>query len=312
MSNAEPGQGFEFEQVLAVGCQREQEQAKREMDVLLARLRVPSAVRDNLGDAERRLLLKYCIEVPLNILWYDRRRKLVERKLRVSYAIIVVCVLVAVGMLAALTWMNDDVVTSQIGTLVIGLGVVMQLLAGSTDTKAQLGSFWRASADLKEGLFTFLHSWEGKACGPEEQGLSPDFEVAIWQELSNARRICREERDAYFATFRSPTEVTAMLTQPLTDVRMRVAEVAAARAQDGQVDKDLVREASFQMANARRALIDAKATVAQRKSRLDALVAAGGAEADVLAAKVALADAESDVVRAIEVLKMQAKADTLN
>lgn len=302
---------FGFERELAVGCERQAEQARLELDVLLARLRLPEGAAAKLRENERRLLTKYCIEVPLNIAWYDDAKKRVEKKLRRVYALVVCCVLVAVLVLAGLTWVKDELVSAQVGTLVLAFGVVLQVLSGGADTKAQLGSFWRASSDLKEGLFTFLHAWEGRALDAEGR-LGGEFEVALWQELSTARRVCREEREAYFATFRSPTEVANLVTQPLSDLRMRLSEVNATRGVDQQMGRDLAREATFQLSGARRALIDAKAVVAQRRAKLDALVLDKAADAEIAAAKFALSDAEAEVVRATEVLRLQAKSALSN
>ena len=121
--------------------------------------------------------------------------------------------------------------------------------------------------------------------------------------------MCREEREAYFATFRSPTEVANLVTQPLSELRMRLSEVSASRGVEQQVGRDLAREATFQLAGARRALIEAKATVAQRKAKLDALVVDKAGDAELAVARFALSDAEADVVRATEVLRLQAKSE---
>ena len=302
---------FGFERESAARSERLAKDALVELGVLLERLGATAVAIDQLAEPQRRLLLKYCIEVPLNIAWYDDAKRRVEQKLRRTYALVVFCVVVASSVLAALVWVEDELVSAQIGTLVLAFGVVLQVLAGGADTKAQLGAFWRASSDLKEGLFTFLHTWKDRAFDAEGRP-DPELEVALWQELSNARRICREERETYFATFRSPTDVANVITQPLSDLRMRGAEVSSVRGQDRQMGRDLARDATFQLAASRRALIDAKAIVAQRKARLDALVADKGAEPDVAAAKLALADAEAEVVRASEVLRMQAKAELTN
>lgn len=302
---------FGFERELAVGCERQAEQARLELEVLLTRLGITGDAAAKLGESERRLLTKYCIEVPLNIAWYDVAKKRVEKKLQRVYVLVVFCVLVAVLVLAGLAWVKDELVSAQVGTLVLAFGVVLQVLSGGADTKAQLGAFWRASSDLKEGLFTFLHSWQGRAIDAEGR-LGAEFEVALWQELSNARRVCREEREAYFATYRSPTEIANLVTQPLSDLRMRLSEVGAVRGVDQQVGRDLAREATFQLSGARRALIEAKAIVAQRRAKLDALIADKAAEPDVTSAKLALSDAEAEVVRATEVLRMQAKSELTN
>jgi ABC-type multidrug transport system fused ATPase/permease subunit len=287
---------------------RTEDDAQNELGVLFARLGVGEAQAGRLDDDLRRLLMKYCMEVPGNIAWYEAARGRVEREFRAARALVIAIALITALVLAGMVVVNSQVVTAQVGALVVAVLFMLQVLAASVDKKAQIGAFWRASADLKEALYTFEHTWQGKVCGADG-AVAADFEMALWQEVRNARRIAREERDAYFATFRSPTEILSVATMSIEGLRARGAEAAALRAEDERVARS---SAQQYLAEAQRGLIEAKARLAAATARGEDLKASGTAEPETLAATSEIAAARSEVVRYSELVKMHAKADMMN
>jgi hypothetical protein len=249
------------------------------------------------------LLLTYCIEGPLNIDWYDTKIAAWKRRQRAFLGASVLVTLIVVGLLV---WRHaSDSAVAQLSAAVAALVACARILSGASDVKAQLGGFWRARADLKEQFLTFEQAWRGKlvAGGVVADGL----EMALWQEIVNARHVVRRERDTYFATFAAPSDLLAATAGGLDGIFGRAGDVG------------LVRAARLgPVAEARRQLDEAKAELAAQAATQAILAvqppamslddwqhARGKADAG-------LAKAEAEVVRYTDLLRSTAKAATLN
>ena len=160
------------------------------------------------------LFVTYCIEGPLNIVWYDEKIAAWRTRQR---GFLAACVGVTAALLALLVsraW--SESVIAQLGATLAALLACLRILAGATDVRTQLGGFWRARADLKEAYLTFEQAWRGHVVdgGRVAEGL----EAALWQEITQARHVVRRERDTYFSTFAAPGDVVAATTGSLDAV----------------------------------------------------------------------------------------------
>ena len=281
----------------ALPSRRTHEDAVAALSVLRTRLDVPEGVHLH-PDLEHGLL-RYCTDVVLNIGWYERARRREESRNTRMTALMVGLMLVALGLLfvSSLDSLRPKALVAPSGMLELtifagGALTVLQVIAVLGDGKARLTIFWKASADLKEALYTFERRWRSKCTFPSDDGgvvtAAPGFDDALEDVLRTARSITRAERLDFFATLRSPSDVVAVATAAADSLRGRRADAAmlATRRDDG-------------VAEAQKALALARAAVAAAEFR-------GGASADPAekpAADKAVLDARAEAVRAESVLR---------
>jgi hypothetical protein len=287
--------------------------------VLLFRLGIEKDVRAALAENERfmRALARWAIEFPLNIQWYDQAIPRQQRVFGLSRGLSLGLGLATIVGTTVLVLLNQGVNTSQFGVLIAGIFGVMQLLAAGSDPKAQLGGFRKARADLKESMFTFQETWRGRvvitdAADPDKGLPSPDFMTALYQEIRTGRKIAREERDTFFGTFKSPTEILGVASSAVDVLRSRRTELVGAikDAGAGEVAHDAAVAARIQ--DLRNKLNEAnalKAALEDKKRRLEIGVAAKSQLDDVQAK---IEEAETDRFKTQKLLDLAVKSDVAN
>lgn len=234
--------------------------------MLLERLGA-GAGRSLTADGEM-LLLGYCTEIVLNIVWYERARKREQRRNRLLTALTVVVMITALGLLVASalpSLVKQNATPTTAFTLAVfsgGILTVMQVLAALTDGKAKLSIFWKASSDLKEALYTFEQKWRQRAFVPEGNRLvlTPEATVAVEDARRTARAVARSERLEYFSAMKTPADVLAVAVAAADSLRARRAETVAAVSGREQ-----------RIADARKAVAEARASVLASEYRLEAL-----------------------------------------
>jgi len=179
-----------------------------------------------------RALVLWSMEFPLNIRWYQRKIWLPRLHFYLSRWLSLVLGVATVGVMTWLGLFHEGTLTmSQLAVLAAGVFGVMQLFAAGTDPKARLGAFRKARADLKESMFTFAEVWQGRPdivdVSAGAASFSADFMTALYQEIRTGRKIVRSERDAFFDTFKSATEILGTTTSILDAVRGRSTELSA-------------------------------------------------------------------------------------
>jgi hypothetical protein len=246
----------------------------------------------------KRAIMLWAMEFPLNIRWYNqeipKHQKAFDRSRHASIAF-------GIGMVALLVvliFRNGAVGTAQFGVVVTAIFGVLQILAAGSDPKARLGAFRKARADLKEAMFTFQENWrdrsillEGSDAAPQP---SPDFMTAIYQDIRAGRKIARDERDAFFDTFKSPTDILGAASTSLDALRARRGELVSARTDAGATDAAHAAAVAARIQDLRNKLSDATAqqdALADKKRRLLEAKADPKAIADVQAK---IDDAETD------------------
>jgi hypothetical protein len=214
---------------------RKLEDARLRGRSLLRRLKVQPDDLAVLEKDERfmRALCLWAIEFPLNIEWYEKKIPRERRYFMASRVAATVFGVATIGVTAALVLMNKELLVSQLGVLATGIFGVPKVLAAGGDPKTRLGGFQKARADLRESMFTFHQSWEGRPLvidgGDSKSRIpAPDFMTAIYQEIRTGRKIARDERDTFFGTFNSATEILGAASTTVDAVRSRRTEVAAA------------------------------------------------------------------------------------
>jgi hypothetical protein len=284
---------------------RTHDDAARALAVLRTRLAIPDGSRLE-HDLERDLL-RYCTDVVLNVLWYERARRREESKNTYMTALVVALMLVALVLLFVSNFVpvRQGAAASQGAMLQLtlfagGALTVLQVIAALGDGKARLTIFWKASADLKEALYTFERTWCGRCTAPLDEvaapsgktaqvlGPAPGFADALEDVLRLARGVTRAERVDFFATLRSPSDIVAIATTAAASLRGQRAEVTAvlAKHDDG-------------VAEARTAVVLARAAIAASEFRLAALTDA----AEKRAEERTLLDARAETIRAEKVLR---------
>lgn len=316
---------------------RSWENAVAEASVLLRRMDVPEPlirsvmegpIADDpltaaLGDGAeaarrelRNLLVQHASDSPQNVLWYQKAMVGVQNRMRwfrfavvgVSLAILVPFGTIAFEGQAEVTVDTMPTSIAQIslfGTLFYGL---LKALAAGTNLKKELTAFWQARSDLKEALFTFVHSWRGRLRTVADL-TGQDFSTALYEELRNARTVVRTERTAFFEAFTSPEDILPNAMLPMGEASAAANAVATARAAMNTQRQSLQTATSVEIAAARKALIEAKATVAAKESMVKQAEAEG---LDAAAYKLELINARAEVERASRSLRLKLKVDRLN
>jgi hypothetical protein len=200
--------------------------AREVLAVLCVRLGVPHEGLDERLDG---LLVSYCTEVILNIEWYDEARRREQRANAWLTTLMVIVMGVALGLIgwSALSNAIQDGGARATMPLVLFAGgalTALQVMGALGDRKARLALFWKAGADLKEGLYTFEHAWgggKGLVSGHGPTAAKDEFVAALDEQLRSARAIARAERLEFFATIRSPSDVAAVALSGADSLRAR-------------------------------------------------------------------------------------------
>jgi hypothetical protein len=242
-----------------------------------------------------RALRTYAAQFPLNIRWYDDAVKH-EQKKRVALICVVITVAVSAigGMLglAVLSGSRGTVLTAQLGALISGVLLCLQLLTSVTDFKARFAVFWKARSELKEALYTFEDKWKGRV---EDKTLA-EFQKDLREELAKARMIGAQEQEAFFATLKSPGEILTTAMTAFDQVKSSVGNVIAKVAEKtaGKVARQEAAQKAYdeavglqagcerrvaqlvtmqkpdELEKAKLKLVEAQVAVAQARSQLDA------------------------------------------
>jgi hypothetical protein len=298
---------------------RARDDAREPSQELLRRLGVPPADIASLLSSPgfERLVVRWAIEFPLNVRWYDAEIPKQQAYYNWSRTLaIIIGVATIVGTTLLVLW-KPTVTVSQLGVLVAGIFGVLQVAAAGGDPKARLGGFRKARADLKESMFTFLETWTGRVVDRENSGKdskgclrpSPDFVTALLQEIRSGRRIVRDERDTYFGTFKSPTEILGAANTALDGLRARRTELGTALKEAGATETSHELAVSTRIQDLRNKLAEAaaqKAALENKKTRLMNDKATPAQLADV---QGKIEDAETDRFKTQMLLDLAVKSD---
>lgn len=208
------------------GSHRDSKAARIQLDVLWRRLGGDVADLSRLEQSDpdaHHLLLRYVIDAPLNIEWYDNKRPRLMRRQR-AYNVFIFGMAGLVFLLAFLmpflpVFMKklgvDTESVAQTGVVdaaalvgLLGTGAMVALRVSShvVRYRQQAAVFHEASALLKEQLYTFEDAWRGKTLVvPSEDDsaairVEPEFGKALRKAVNGAQAIIADERDRYFGT----------------------------------------------------------------------------------------------------------------
>jgi hypothetical protein len=242
---------------------------------------------------EWNILVRYGMDVILNIRWYEREiPRLRQFRARMT-ALTVLVGLALVVLPAVAAWRlgdtpaNQGVIGAQVGLVLSTLVGAWRLILTATDTSARIGIFWQASSDLKELHFSLGDKWRGRL-GDEIPG---DLVADVAERLRRAREIIRAERLAFFATFRASGALldTAsygrdQAARALVEARAEASERGHDRASWTIEDATRARDAAARAAAAKK---DALEEARRQLGAEDPAVArASAAYADVLVASI--------------------------
>lgn len=264
--------------------------AAQSLKILKRRLGIADA---SLTADSEKLLLRYCSDTILNILWYERARRREQRANARRTYLMVVLMIIALVLLCTSAFLPSERSMSSgsamlpFALLAGGALTVLQVVAALSDGKARLSIFWKAGADLKEALYNFEHRWRGRVFHGDPPCVTAEFDAAVQEELKFAYAVTRAERLEFFANLRSPSDVFAVAISAMNNLReRRVENSAAVAARDDQI------------AAARKSVSEARAAVLASEFRLQA-VADGSNKA---AEQTALVNARAEVVRTEAIL----------
>jgi hypothetical protein len=216
--------------------------AKDDADAFMERLR-PAPALDKEKAADNELLQEiqdFCSEVTLNIAWYEKKRRELQWLWCGLFALIFILTCGGGILTAALATTPDS---SLWLTFALGLTLpTLQAFASAIDYKARLGAFWKASADLKELLFSIEDDWHNKDLSQPQDFVSASgitapktFKQALKEGRIRARQICRQERDEFFQTYLSPSQLVEKLSLNFSDLRTRNTEFLKAQKEFNSV-----------------------------------------------------------------------------
>lgn len=210
------------------GSRRDPRLAREQLTVLWERLggdpaQLPALERDDPDGWQ--FLLRYIVDGPLNIQWYDDKRPELEAKQRRYNKLMLIVALVLIALALALpfqpllmvlivpdleladaashTGLVD--VAALVGVVSTGGAVALRLSSHVVRHRRQAAVFHKASAALKEQLYGLESDWtQPPLLDPDCEGatarLHPAFAAAIRQAVGTAQSIVADERDAFFET----------------------------------------------------------------------------------------------------------------
>lgn len=193
---------YKFEEMVRKQTVRTPEDAAHALSTFATRLGVPEApaVREQLLEPLRH----YVIEVHLNIDWYVRRLER-ERRLQLMFTAFSVVLLVGIPpLIALLSKIDKDTASTAavITAMITGILAIHKTLAAWLDKRQLFGHFWRASAELKEVLYSFEQTWVDKAV--QDGVAQPEFLQAVQTDIARARQIVQAERQGFYEIYQSP------------------------------------------------------------------------------------------------------------
>jgi hypothetical protein len=188
---------------------RARQDAAHDSKVLLRRLTGKDEAPE-VSESLRELLTDYCMDVTLNIRWYERARRRALWSWRLSMGLVLSFAAAAFAVAYLLT--TPGSASPGWWVLMVGLVPVLQATGAAIDHRTRMGAFWRASAELKESLFALEAAWTGKA-------LDGTFQEAVQQARRVAHQIGHDERATFYSTYRSPGEVLSALSPSLRATR---------------------------------------------------------------------------------------------
>lgn len=310
----QPEPQFGFERRQRKTSRRSRNEADMELAQLLRYLELgdPDAARLRKSKLSN-LLLRYTMELPLNISWYMQKvisAQAQNNKQRIGAISLVVAALAFTVIILLVGpgkgWFNLSAANlatygAFLSTALIGIG---QTLNSASDTRAQIASFWKASSDLKEQLYSFIETWRNRV-DPSDPHVMAEWEAALWAGLKEARRIVSEERSRFFATLKSPSEILSAASGLLDTLRGRQKEVLTVLT-DAGARPSLDRA---QVVTASKALLDADAGLKAAEALLrtyqsdPAVLASARKEELQEQAKLAVLKAQADKEHALHLLR---------
>ncbi|HEX7836683.1 MAG TPA: hypothetical protein VF469_04420 [Kofleriaceae bacterium] len=274
-------------------ARRSREDAIRALETLRRRLGIPKDV-ELTRDLEK-LLLRYCTDTVLNILWYERARKKEQQANARRTYLMIGLMIVALLLVCASAFTPGYSSSAAPGATILPLALlgggaltVLQVIAALGDGKARLAIFWKAGADLKEALYNFEHKWHGRVFQGSPLHLADDFDAAVHEELRSARAVTRAERLEFFTTLRSPSDVLAVAVSTMNGLRAQRAEGSA-----------VVAAREERIGSARKTASEARAAVLASEYRLRTLTEPAEKQAE----EAALVKARAEVVRTEAILQ---------
>lgn len=239
---------YRFEDSAREESIRSLEQAEETLQVFLARLDIPGNPEDAGG-----LLRQYIVDVHLNIEWYVRRLHIEKlwQRLFVTGSVLLLPGIPA--LIWGLSHFSDSTTTwtaTQVTAVLTGVLAIHKSVAAWLDKRQLFGHFWRASAELKELLYSFELKWRGKAVAGG--ALRPELCEALVADLTRARQVVREERQGFYELYKSPSfdvfhKLNEAFTQSqsmTTQLRLPSTQDRAAREQAEAEQKNLAEDAS--------------------------------------------------------------------
>jgi len=293
---------------------RKRKEAKEAGDELLRRLGVPSGETARLIQSPgfERLLIRWAIEFPLNIKWYDAEIPRQQRYYNWSRNLAIVIGAATIVGTTALVLSSKSVTVSRLGVLVAGILGVMQIMAAGSDPKTRLGGFRKARADLKESMFTFLETWTDRATdsqGAQGPRPTPDFVTALLQEIRTGRKIARDERDTYFGTYKSATEILGSVNTALDALKTRRTDLAGALKEAGAVETSREQAVSTRIQDLRNKLAEATAQKQALENKLVRLTNSHAPQPQLAELQGKIEDAETERFRIQTLLDLAVKSD---
>jgi hypothetical protein len=258
------------------------------------------------------LLIRWAIEFPLNIKWYDAQIPRQQRYYNWSRNLAIVISAAMILGTTALVLLKENVTVSQLGVLVAGIFGVLQMIAAGSDPKARLGGFRKARADLKESMFTFLESWTNRATESQgAQGLrpTPDFVTALLQEIRSGRKIARDERDTYFGTYKSATEILGSANTALDALKTRRTDLAGVLKDASAVETSREQAVSARIQDLRNKLAEATAQRQAFENKLTRLTNSHAPQTQLAELQGKIEDAETERFRIQTLLDLAVKSD---
>jgi hypothetical protein len=168
-------------------------------------------------------LLAYGVEVHLNIAWYVRAMANEDKRRRQLLALIIlfgvggICALPVYWFLVRGSTASWNVIVFQLTAFPAAAFGILRVLASVTDTRCRLGNFWRARSDLAEILYLFEQKWHQQFAAARTADFLADMDTGI----TAARQVTRAERQRFFDSITSPSDVLAVAQQSLEGVSSR-------------------------------------------------------------------------------------------
>jgi len=193
---------YAFESQDARGTLRDRQRAREEADKIAGRLGFGTIPATVFGDG----LLQLATHCNLAIAWYEAKiRK--ETRARGAYFFISLGLLLLIPIVLFLmgnlsTFGQPAAVTAQMSAVLTGLLAFQRGVSAWLDRRQIVGTYAKASSDLKTLLYTFEQTWDMMATDPSH---AVEFASALRTAASKSRDIVRRETEAYYQTLSYPT-----------------------------------------------------------------------------------------------------------